>query len=67
MTDSPRSPAALLSLLAGALALPAQQTDPSAQPGELGAVRWWRDEAAAKRAAARSDRPVLALFQEVPG
>jgi hypothetical protein len=67
MTDSRPTKAALLSLLAGALALPAQQTDPKAQPRELGAVEWWRDESAAQRAAASSGRPILALFQEVPG
>lgn len=67
MSDTRPTKAALLSLLAGAFALPAQQTDPEAQPRELGAVRWWRDESAAQRAAASSGRPVLALFQEVPG
>lgn len=67
MTHTYRSPTALLPLLVGAFALPAQQSDPTAQPGELGAVRWWRDEAAAQRAAADSGRPVLTLFQEVPG
>jgi hypothetical protein len=45
----------------------AQQSDPLDQPGELGAVRWWREEAAARSAAAANDKPLLVLFQEVPG
>ena len=43
------------------------RTRPSAQPAELGAVSWYRDEARARAAAAASGRPVLMLFQEVPG
>ena len=39
----------------------------SSQPGELGKVRWWRDEAAAKARAAATGAPLLVLFQEVPG
>ena len=35
MTHTYRSPTALLPLLVGAFALPAQQSDPTAQPGEL--------------------------------
>ena len=65
----PHSPTslALAALLASAAALTGQQNNPAEQPGELGAVRWWRDEAAAKRAAAAANQPLLALFQEVPG
>ena len=58
---------ALAALLASAATLLGQQNDPAEQPSELGAVRWWRDEAAAKRAAAAANQPLLALFQEVPG
>lgn len=37
------------------------------QPVELGAVRWERDFARAEAAARQSNRPLFALFQEVPG
>ena len=37
------------------------------QPIELGKVRWERDYAAARTQAARTDRDLLMLFQEVPG
>ena len=67
MLPFPRASLALATLLANAATLPGQQNDPAGQPGELGAVRWWRDEAAAKRAAAAANQPLLALFQEVPG
>lgn len=40
---------------------------PIDQPIELGAVRWERDYAAARARAARTDRDLLMLFQEVPG
>lgn len=53
--------------LAAAPSLHAQQTDSGAQPAELGAVRWWREETAAQRAARADDKPLLVLFQEVPG
>ncbi|MCK5941196.1 MAG: hypothetical protein KAI24_04430 [Planctomycetes bacterium] len=43
------------------------RTDAAEQPGELGAISWWRDEAAARRAAEASRKPLLVLFQEVPG
>jgi hypothetical protein len=39
----------------------------AAQPSELGEISWWRDEAAAQAAASASGKPVLVLFQEVPG
>ncbi|NNC90828.1 MAG: hypothetical protein HKN82_20430 [Akkermansiaceae bacterium] len=38
-----------------------------AQPVELGAVRWSRDLDAALASSAKSGKPVLLLFQEVPG
>ena len=37
------------------------------QPGELGKVAWLRDEAVAQKQAKASAKPVLVLFQEVPG
>ena len=67
MLPRSRTSLALASLLASAATLLGQQNDPAEQPGELGAVRWWRDEAAAKRAAVAANQPLLALFQEVPG
>ena len=67
MLPRSRTALALAALLASAATLLGQQNDPAEQPGELGAVRWWRDEAAAKRAAAAANQPLLALFQEVPG
>lgn len=48
----------------GAAAMPAQSPQ---QPGELGAVTWLREELAAHAAAKASGRPLLVLFQEVPG
>ncbi len=63
-----------LAALGCAVAVSCQEpvTQPSAsasagQPVELGAVRWGRDFAAAERAALAQDRPLLVLFQEVPG
>ena len=37
------------------------------QPIETGTVRWGRDLAEAQAAAAETNRPIFALFQEVPG
>lgn len=34
---------------------------------ELGQVHWWRDYAGARAEAARSRKPLLVLFDEVPG
>ena len=67
MLPRSRTTLALAALTASAATLLGQQNDPAEQPDELGAVRWWRDEAAAKRAAATANQPLLALFQEVPG
>jgi len=36
-------------------------------PVELGTVSWLRDHDAAFAKAAQADRPVLLLFQEIPG
>lgn len=47
---------------------PAQaRTLSGAQPVELGAISWYRDFDAATAEAKRLDRPLLVLFQEVPG
>jgi len=37
------------------------------QPQELGTIHWKRDFAAAQKAAKQADRPLLVLFDEVPG
>lgn len=53
-------------LLLGLLAPAALAQQPSLAP-ELGAVAWGRDLAAAQTASKADGRPVLVLFQEVPG
>lgn len=60
------SGAALLAAWVLALPLPAQEVR-KGQPVELGRVAWQRDFKAGLAAAARLERPVLLLFQEVPG
>ena len=45
----------------------AQWTDPLDQPQELGAIRWQRDYATVRTDAKALSRPILMLFQEVPG
>lgn len=40
---------------------------PNPQPEELGKVNWLRDLAAGKAEAEKSGKPILILFQEVPG
>ena len=46
---------------------PAPRTEATSQPGELGKVSWLRDEAIAQKTAAATGKPLLVLFQEVPG
>jgi len=36
-------------------------------PIELGAVNWGRDLEAAKKTSAKTGKPIMVLFQEVPG
>ena len=43
------------------------RTDPSSQPTELGKVSWYRDYDQALKSSKESGKPVLILFQEVPG
>jgi hypothetical protein len=61
----------LLALLAtGALPTDEPQADApgeARQPVELGLVAWQRDLDAGLALAAAADKPVLLLFQEVPG
>ena len=60
-------PFALLALFHAASCQDSEGPDPKDQPVEIGLVRWNRDfEIALKRSKAES-KPVLALFQEVPG
>jgi len=49
------------------LALPGGPARQPAPEPELGDVRWGRDFEAARAEAARTGRPMLVLFQEVPG
>ncbi len=41
--------------------------DETQAPEELGAVAWARELEPALKLAERTDRPVLLLFQEIPG
>lgn len=43
------------------------RTNPSIQPTELGKVSWYRDYDQALKSSKESGKPVLILFQEVPG
>ena len=40
---------------------------PDGAPVEVGEVRWGRDFEAARRSSVGSGKPILTLFQEVPG
>lgn len=55
-----------LALLVGGLLMPVSlyAEDP---PIELGAVNWGRDLEAAKKTSAKTGKPIMVLFQEVPG
>lgn len=57
--------------LLGGLALPFLDTDadaaPRGAPPELGEVKWHRDFDAARAEAKRTGKPLLVLFDEVPG
>lgn len=54
----------LVSLAGSAVA---QKTNPENQPEELGKVSWYRDYDEALQVAGKEKKPVLILFQEVPG
>jgi hypothetical protein len=54
-------------LTAGWLAAPAPSQSAPANPVELGRVAWLRNYEAAAKQAKRTRKPVLLLFQEVPG
>jgi hypothetical protein len=59
-----------LSLVVGLCSLvswSAPSEDEVENPVEVGAVRWGRDLAAAQQASGETGKPVLLLFQEVPG
>ena len=44
-----------------------QKTDPNNQSEELGKVSWYRDYEQALSVSKKENKPVLILFQEVPG
>lgn len=50
-----------------ALLLASASAAPPVQRVELGHVRWMRDHEAALALSAKTGKPVLAFFQEVPG
>ena len=50
-----------------ALAMTAHGAEPEGNPVEVGLVRWGRDLDAALKRSAETGRPVLVLFQEIPG
>jgi len=54
-------------LSAGWIAGPAPSQSASQNPVELGRVAWLRNYEAAARQAEQTRKPVLLLFQEVPG
>lgn len=54
-------------LLFSTVAFAQSRTNGNDQPEELGKVSWYRDYDAALAEAQRQDKPVLILFQEVPG
>lgn len=43
------------------------KTNPNSQPEELGTVSWYRNYEEALTASAKENKPVLILFQEIPG
>lgn len=64
--------AAALALLVPTALLAQESDEPTAdelrtQPVEIGTVDWLRDLDEAKRASQESGKPILLLFQEVPG
>lgn len=64
----PRSGWVLATLAAwSVVGLAADRSTSEKTPPELGFVRWQRDHAAALAKAKEANKPVLALFQEVPG
>ena len=46
---------------------PVAELSQTGQPIEIGTVAWLRDLDAGKAVAARTCKPILLLFQEVPG
>lgn len=64
---NPAAPVSLAAAAVLAMTAPRATSAPTGQPPELGRVEWGRDYAAARDASRRSGRPVLVLFDEVPG
>ncbi|QDU86364.1 hypothetical protein Pla163_35150 [Planctomycetes bacterium Pla163] len=48
-------------------AAPTPELSQTGQPIEIGTVAWLRDLDAGKAESARTGKPILLLFQEVPG
>ena len=59
--------AAALTLTALACCLALRAAEKGANPVELGRVKWLRDIGEGLAEAKKSGKPVLVLFQEVPG
>ncbi len=58
---------ATLSAICGAVILCSAAPDEPSQAVETGSVHWHRDFDAACQVAKKQDKPVLLLFQEIPG
>lgn len=56
-----------LILLATGFVLPVSNLYAEDPPIELGAVNWTRDLENAKKLSAKTGKPIMVLFQEVPG
>jgi len=56
-----------LLLLVTSLSISQQKTNPNNQDEELGKVAWFRDYDTALKESKKQNKPVLILFQEVPG
>jgi len=54
-------------LLLGNLPVIAQKTNPNNQDEELGKVAWYRDYDTAVQLSKKENKPILILFQQVPG
>ncbi|WP_164510827.1 VPGUxxT family thioredoxin-like (seleno)protein, type 2 [Nonlabens xiamenensis] len=57
----------LVGLITVTSAVGQTRTEPYKQPEELGRVSWWRNYEVALQESAATGKPILILFQEVPG
>ena len=58
---------AIILMILSAYTMTAQKTDPTSQAKELGAISWYRDYSDAMIVSEKTGKPVMILFQEVPG